>query len=221
MPASPRSPGAARPGGTKDAIRRAALEVFLRRGYAVTSIDTILAGAGVSRQTLYNHFGGKEDLFRAVVQDVLDEVLGTLAAQVDESALGESEDLEADLTTLGTTWVHVMLQPHVLALRRLVIGESIAFPHLAQAWHEQGPARLQDSLLRAFGRLADRGLLRLEDPQVTVTLYAHNMVLIPDRSMLQSGPVPDDATNDRYISAAVRMFLARYATAPSHSHVGS
>lgn len=165
----------------------------------------------MSRQTLYNHFGGKEGLFRAVVQDVLDEVLGALADQVEESALGESDDLETDLTRLGTTWARVMLQPHVLALRRLVIGESTTFPHLAQTWIERGPERLQQYLLRAFGRLADRGLLRLDDPQVTVTLYAHSMVLIPDQAMMRLGTTPDEATIDRYITAAVRMFLARYA----------
>ncbi|WP_329571003.1 TetR/AcrR family transcriptional regulator [Kitasatospora sp. NBC_01266] len=211
-PLTPPAP-AGRRNAKQDAIRRAAMRVFLRHGYAGTSIDAILAEAGVSRQTLYNHFGGKEGLFRAVVQDVLDEVLDTLAEQVEESALGESDDLEADLTRLGTTWVRVMLQPHVLALRRLIIGESTTFPHLAQAWNERGPERLQQLLLRAFGRLADRGLLRLDDPQVTVMLYAHSMVLIPDQAMLQLGSPPDQATIDRYIGAAVRMFLARYATA--------
>ncbi|MFI2261307.1 TetR/AcrR family transcriptional regulator [Streptomyces tubercidicus] len=212
MPASPAPVGTAgRRSAKKDPIRQAAMRVFLRHGYAGTSIDAILAEAGVSRQTLYNHFGGKEGLFRAVVQDVLDEVLGALADQVEESALGESDDLETDLTRLGTTWARVMLQPHVLALRRLVIGESTTFPHLAQTWIERGPERLQQYLLRAFGRLADRGLLRLDDPQVTVTLYAHSMVLIPDQAMMRLGTTPDEATIDRYITAAVRMFLARYA----------
>lgn len=128
MPASPTPPTAGRRNAKQDAIRQAAMRVFLRHGYAGTSVDAILAEAGVSRQTLYNHFGGKEGLFRAVVQDVLDQVLGTLADQVEETALGESDDLEADLTRLGTTWATVMLQPHVLALRRLVIGESTNFP---------------------------------------------------------------------------------------------
>ncbi|MFJ8388884.1 TetR/AcrR family transcriptional regulator [Streptomyces sp. NPDC094438] len=213
MPPSPAPAGTAGRGSAKkDAIRQASMRVFLRHGYAGTSIDAILAEAGVSRQTLYNHFGGKEGLFRAVVQDVLDEVLGTLASQVEETALGESDDLETDLTRLGTSWARVMLQPHVLALRRLIIGESATFPHLARMWNERGPQRLEQYLLRAFGRLADRGLLLLDDPQVTVTLYAHSMVLIPDQAMMQLGTTADEATIDRYVTAAVRMFLARYAT---------
>ncbi|WP_406100942.1 hypothetical protein OG698_01595 [Streptomyces sp. NBC_01003] len=49
------------------------------------------------------------------------------------------------------------------------------------------------------------------NPQVTVTLFAHSMVLIPDQAMLRLMPTPDDSI-DRYITAAVRMLLARYAT---------
>uniref|UniRef100_A0AAU2VEM2 Uncharacterized protein n=1 Tax=Streptomyces sp. NBC_00003 TaxID=2903608 RepID=A0AAU2VEM2_9ACTN len=60
-------------------------------------------------------------------------------------------------------------------------------------WNERGPQRLEQ-LLRAFGRLADRGLLRLDDPQVTVTLYAHGMVLIPDQAMMRLGTTPDEPT---------------------------
>lgn len=38
------------------------------------------------------------------------------------------------------------------------------------------------------------------------------MALIPDQAMRQPSPTPDEASIDRYITAVVRMFLARYAT---------
>ena len=45
--------------------------MFLRRGYTNASVDEIVTESGVSRQTVYNNFGG-EELFLAVVDDVLD-----------------------------------------------------------------------------------------------------------------------------------------------------
>ena len=76
----------------RDAIRRAALDVFLRRGYTNASVDEIVTESGVSRQTVYNNFGGKEALFLAVVDDVLDRFLAAMTAVVDEVALGESDE---------------------------------------------------------------------------------------------------------------------------------
>jgi len=195
----------------RDAIRRAALDVFLQHGYTATSIDMILDAAGVSRQTLYNHFDGKEELFLAVIGTVLDELLGGLAERVDEVAIGDTEDLAGDLIGLGVTWVGFMLQPDFLALRRLVIGEAANFPQLARVWQERGPRRLEDRLLRAFGRLAGRGLLDLDDPIVTVELFAHSVTMLPGHfAMLQADLAPDKEKIDRYVTAAVLMFLARY-----------
>jgi AcrR family transcriptional regulator len=53
------------------AILELAKGVFLRYGYKKTSMDDIARAAGLSRQGLYLHFATKDDLFKAVVQQVL------------------------------------------------------------------------------------------------------------------------------------------------------
>jgi len=45
-----------------------ALDLFYRNGFHATGIDTVLAKAGVSKMTLYNHFGSKEELILAVLR---------------------------------------------------------------------------------------------------------------------------------------------------------
>jgi AcrR family transcriptional regulator len=42
-------------------------EVFARRGYEATSIEEVAASADVSKPVVYEHFGGKEGLYEAVV----------------------------------------------------------------------------------------------------------------------------------------------------------
>lgn len=44
------------------------LDLFYRKGFHVTGIDTILAKANVSKMTLYNHFGSKEELILAALR---------------------------------------------------------------------------------------------------------------------------------------------------------
>ncbi len=198
----------------RDAIRRAALDVFLRRGYTNASVDEIVAESGVSRQTVYNNFGGKEGLFLAVVDDVLDRFLAAMTAVVDEVALGQSDDLGRDLARLGAGWVALALQPETLGLRRLIVGEAAAFPSLAAEWRERGPDRAQAMLRREFDRLAERGRIDLgQDPALTVMLYSHSVLLIPNQLALLSAQMsPDPEMIDRYVGEAVAMFLARYGT---------
>lgn len=94
----------------------------------------------MSKQTVYDHFGGKEQLFLAVITAVKREaVLGQFAAGIGP-AIEESADLRASLITLGCCHLRAVLDPDVMALRRLVIGEVRRFPQLGKTWYEQDPA---------------------------------------------------------------------------------
>lgn len=195
-------------------IRRAALKVFLDHGYANTSIDMILAEAVVSRQTLYRYFKGKEPLFLAVIADILNDALTAITDAMRESDLEHSDDLESDLVQIGRAWVRIMLQPDVLALRRLVIGEAARLPHLAAAWDDHGPGQVRNLLEPCFQVLADRGLMTLDqDPWLTVAFYARTMIIPVEIAMLNIDFAPGQDVIDTYIRGGVKMFLARYGTA--------
>lgn len=57
----------------RDSILRGAEDVFLRMGYERTSMDAVSECAGVSKRTVYNHFGSKERLFEMIVYDLLSQ----------------------------------------------------------------------------------------------------------------------------------------------------
>src|SRR5215469_5721913 len=104
----------------RQAIIDAAQRVFLDQGFAGSSVDAIAAAAGVSKQTIYNHFGDKEALFRAVVRAVQSNVAGEFHEAGLEERLTASDDLGCDLRELGRRWVSAVLAEDVAALRRLV-----------------------------------------------------------------------------------------------------
>jgi AcrR family transcriptional regulator len=54
---------------TTTALLAAARELFAEDGYAATSLDAVVAKAGVTKGALYHHFSGKRDLFAAVFAD--------------------------------------------------------------------------------------------------------------------------------------------------------
>src|SRR5258708_34552633 len=70
-------------GGRADATRRALLvaarELFGERGYAGTSVEEVVRRAGLTKGALYHHFRDKDDLFRAVVEQVKVDVTAAAA----------------------------------------------------------------------------------------------------------------------------------------------
>ena len=67
------TPRGAGPGRPKDLGKRAAIletakEMFIEQGFNGVSMDGIAAGAGVSKLTVYSHFGDKETLFFEAIQ---------------------------------------------------------------------------------------------------------------------------------------------------------
>src|SRR4051794_27037379 len=66
--------------GARDAVVKAARELFMERDYAEVSTAEILARAGVSRGALYHHFSSKQELYRAVWRDSEVRLIGQLSA---------------------------------------------------------------------------------------------------------------------------------------------
>ena len=121
-----------RSGRKRKAILEAATTVFLRNGYLGTSMDEIAASAGVSKQTIYKHFADKERLFIAIVTSTVDEISDPVREEVLDIA--DTGDIEADLRDLARRQLERVMQPRLLQLRRLVIGETTRFPSLGRTF---------------------------------------------------------------------------------------
>lgn len=71
---------------TRQALIDAARELFAERGYADTSIEDVVQRARVTRGALYHHFESKSALFRAVVEELEQQVLdGVTSAAMTSS----------------------------------------------------------------------------------------------------------------------------------------
>jgi AcrR family transcriptional regulator len=70
---------------TREALIKAALELFTQRGYAEVGTEEIVARAKVTRGALYHHFTDKRDLFRAAFERVEEELMERIGAQMNAS----------------------------------------------------------------------------------------------------------------------------------------
>jgi TetR/AcrR family transcriptional regulator, mexJK operon transcriptional repressor len=192
------------------AILDAATTVFLRQGYLGTSMDEIAALAAVSKQTVYKHFSDKKSLFTEIVTSTVNEASDPVHDEV--LALQDSGDLEVDLRDLARRQLGAVMQPRLLQLRRLVIGEAGRFPELGRAFYEQGPGRTVAALATTFERLAERGVLKVDDPLLAAQHFNWLIMSSPiNQAMLRGDDgIPSPAELDRYVDAGVRVFLAAY-----------
>jgi AcrR family transcriptional regulator len=101
---------------TRQALVDSALELFTRRGYAATSLDTIVKRARVTKGALYHHFSGKQALFEAVFDMVETAAIARLADVVD----GDGSAWDRAMAGIGA-YVRVCLEP---AYQRIVIHEA-------------------------------------------------------------------------------------------------
>jgi AcrR family transcriptional regulator len=112
---------------TKTALIGAARRLFTEHGFAGTSTEQIVAAANVTRGALYHHYRDKEDLFRAVFE----ELEGELAERVLRVALRGADPL-ARLKAGFDAFLEASLEP---AVQRIVLLEG---PSVLgwETWHE-------------------------------------------------------------------------------------
>jgi TetR/AcrR family transcriptional regulator, mexJK operon transcriptional repressor len=188
-------------------ILSAGQALFLSNGYQGTSVDQIAASAEVSKQTVYKHFGDKQELLLAIVDNALDSTVPPFLDRIAE--LADTADLEADLTALAGDYLRQVLQEPVVQLRRLVVGEANRLPTLAQRYYEQAPARALAAFADCFAVLRDRGLLDVAEPALAAEHFAFLVVgRCIDQALFCGGPQVLAALDvEEHVNAAVRVFL--------------
>jgi AcrR family transcriptional regulator len=154
---------------TGEAILETARALFLRDGFAPTTIAAIASGAGVSVDTVYKRFGGKPGLVRAICEQAL-------AGDGREHAEARSDALhiaERDPRAIIRGWgaLTAEVAPRVAPILLLVRAGAAADPEMAQLQAQMNDRRL-DRMTDNARRLADAGHLR---EGVTVELAAEVM----------------------------------------------
>jgi AcrR family transcriptional regulator len=195
----------------RQAIIDAALVVFAREGYSQASVDAIAAEAGVAKPTIYNHLGGKENLFRHVLSEVAARSNAkTLAAL--RTFPSDPEELRDHLTTVGLRLAECFIDEQSSALRRLLHAEIVRFPDLFDSVLESGPNQATEALAGRLARLANSGYLTIDNPvRAARQFVALLMDELPALTALGTRPITD-ADLERAVDTGIDTFLRAFAT---------
>ncbi|MGQ2936675.1 MAG: TetR/AcrR family transcriptional regulator [Sphingopyxis sp.] len=144
----------------------AARELFFANGYAGTTMSSIASKVGGSKTTLWTYFPSKEELFAAVVDDIVAQYGDALAID-----LPLDEPVPDVLRVFGNLLMTKLTATPILSLFRLVVGEAERFPHLAETFYERGPRRGKARAAVWVGEKMVRGEIRMGDPMRAVQQF--------------------------------------------------
>lgn len=149
----------------RTAIIKAAAELFLVQSYERTTLDQIVERAGGSKTLVYEQFGDKEGLFKAVMLDLCENIFRPVERPRRTGKTGPKEP-RAILIELGLQFLHTIWGNEVLALSRIVFTEGSRHPEVADVFfthgYDEGFKRLAgylDSISRS--RLAESRRMQL------------------------------------------------------------
>ncbi|MEM9215277.1 MAG: TetR/AcrR family transcriptional regulator [Cyanobacteria bacterium P01_F01_bin.150] len=184
-----------------EAILAGGMQEFLAHGYAATSMDRVAKAAKVSKATVYSHFQDKENLFKALIQRLVEGKFCAIFGPIDEQALQADpktvlRDLANRVLDVGAT------EPPFLNFMRLILGESGRFPQLARAF----VTNVERSSFRQLCRYFDTcPHLNLSDPEAVARIFMGSLVhFVIVQEMLHGGDiVPMD--RDRLIDNLIAL----------------
>lgn len=189
------------PSDPRTRLLEAATAIFLEEGYRA-SVDSIAARAGVAKQTFYNYFPRKDDLFCEVIR------LGTAAMLV--SLDGDGEPLRERLLRFANAFRECVLGSKGIAFHRAIAAEAHRFPELAAAFYVNGPQQTAQRLAAVLEQAMADGTLRRDDPHFAAEML-QSMLLEGERTRRlfstdeAAPPAPADA--ERILD----LFLRAYA----------
>lgn len=190
----------------KAEILRAAAELFLEHGYDGVSVDMIVSKVGGTKTNVYVHFGGKAELFAAVVEDLWRESV---------RPFGDIERLEVDqvpleeaLRRLGREFLSAICTTHEIKLHRMVLSEASKHPQLASKWFSVGPLAAYNAFTAYIARQQAAGRLVSMPAQRLAPMFIDMMSQKVHMTMLiAGGPPPSKAAINQIVDDAIEVFL--------------
>lgn len=179
-----------------------ALDLFLERGYELTTIEAIAGAVGMSKRTLYAQYEDKAALFRASVQRAID------AVKVEPAALEalDSGDLATTLAAAARTRIGQVMTAQGLKLQRIVNADSYRFPEVFRMAYDQITGPAVEFVSRVLQRHAAAGDIVITRPEMAATAFMSLVASAPIR-VLSSGLRLEPAEIDDRIAFTVSLFL--------------
>lgn len=207
-PDASRSAGPGRPKdlGKRAAILDAAKRLFSTHGFDGVSMDQIANEAGVSKLTVYSHFGDKESLFGAAVRAKCEEQLPP-----ELFLVGPEGSLREQMTAIARAFFALVTSEEAVAMHRMMMMPGAGDSHVRELFWQAGPQRVKEGFAAFLRDEVAQGALDIPDVERAASQF---FCLLKGELHMQlmcglcCMPAGDDV--DAHIEATVDLFLRAY-----------
>jgi TetR/AcrR family transcriptional repressor of mexJK operon len=214
-PDAGRSAGPGRPKdlGKRAAILDAAKRLFTTHGFDGVSMDQIATEAGVSKLTVYSHFGDKESLFGAAIRAKCEEQLPAELFLVG----GLEGNLREQLTAIARAFFTLVTSEEAVAIHRMMMMPGTGEAHVRELFWQAGPRRVKEGFAAFLRDEVAQGALDIPDIERAASQF---FCLIKGEVHMQllcglcCTPAPEAV--DAHVQATVDLFLRAYGS-PRHA----
>ncbi len=198
-------PGRPKDLGKRAAILDAAKEMFIELGFNGVSMDGIAARAGVSKLTVYSHFGDKDTLFAQAIQAKCVEMMP------DALFITDSEGpLHDQLLGIGHAFFALISSDAAIATQSMMLTPDTD-DRIRQMFWQAGPQRTETALADFLAARTARGELAITDTHLAARQF---FCLIKGElhthMMCGLCRAPEQHDTDAHIAASVDFFIRAY-----------
>ncbi len=196
------SSGSPRKKQARERVLEAAYEVFVENGFSGATTDMIQSASATSKATMYAHFESKEVLFHEMMEHRLSK---TMLGYKELSK--NTEDIADFLHAVGLELLKTVLNDEGVNLSRLIIAESIRFPHLGTMFYMVGPKMISSIVEMRLSEAHRRKELHVPEPDIAAEQFAG---IIKGDFLLRAllgHPVPSEEDLKQYVEKSVSAFL--------------
>ncbi|MCL1145306.1 TetR/AcrR family transcriptional regulator [Shewanella marinintestina] len=201
------APSMSRSEQKREQILQAAKELFCEQGFPNTSMDEVAKLAGVSKQTVYSHFGCKDDLFVASIESKC------LVHGVNQELLSDPLTPEVSLALFAKHFGEVITSPEAITVFKACVSQSDSHPKISELFYSAGPKHILGLLAEYLAKVSVIGDYQFNNPHHCAVRLCL-MVFGEVRMRLDLGLDVSDLLDEReqYINDTVEMFLKAYKT---------
>jgi len=187
-------------------ILDAAINLFTEQGFAATSMELIAKNANVSKQTVYSHFGSKDDLFSASIEQKCESL------HILDLSMHDLSDPQTILLQLAHRIIEVIASKEACAVHKICAYESNGYPQISDIFYQAGPLKVTNEVTQLMEHLHLQEILHIKNPRHAALQFL-NMIKgelwMQIEFNIKERISPEEM--DEYLRNSVAFFIRGYA----------
>lgn len=151
----------------RQSILVAASHLFLSNGFDGVSMDQIAIEARVSKQTVYSHFGSKEELFSAIIE------FKCAIHELTDSLFDVNRPVRDVLQDLAEHFIDLLMSDEAIGIFRVCIADAAKRANIAELFWKAGPQRLTRRFREYLEEQNQQGKIHIEDPHFAAQQFLY------------------------------------------------